>query len=162
MEIKMIKFDNSKQNISDLIDEITNTIKESIDDNKAIRLKDMIADTKMFVDWAKDYNKVDDLLHQNIIVALNNLKKVSKEELEILDTELLDKYFGVVDSVETILYNYVTNICEDIKKYCEQIIDKRTKSSYKFTKEDLDKLRKEELINMILNEEEPKKEPRLK
>lgn len=31
------------------------------------------------------------------------------------------------------------------------------KSSYKPTKEDLNKLRKEDLINMIINEEEPKK-----
>ena len=38
-----------------------------------------------------------------------------------------------------------------------KIIDKRTKSSYKPTKEDLSKLRKEDLINMIINEEEPKK-----
>lgn len=157
MKVKIIKFDNSKQSINDLIDEITNSIKESFNDNKAIYLKDMIADTKKFVDWVKNYNKVDDLLHQNIIIALNNLKKVSREELEILNTELLDEYFGIVDSIETILYNYVTHICEDVKNHCEQIIDKRTKSSYKFTKEDLDKFRKEELINMILNEEKPKK-----
>ena len=117
----------------------------------------MIADTKMFVDWAKDYNKVDDLLHQNIIVALNNLKNVSKEELESLDECELNEYFGIVNNVENILYKYITNVCENVKDNIREIIDKRTKSSYKPTKEDLNKLRKEDLINMIINEEEPKK-----
>lgn len=117
----------------------------------------MIADTKMFVDWAKDYNKVDDLLHQNIIVALNNLKNVSKEELESLDECELNEYFGIVNNVEHILYKYITNVCENVKDNIIEIIDKRTKSSYKPTKEDLSKLRKEDLINMIINEEEPKK-----
>ena len=147
MKLKTIEFDNSKQSISDLIDEIANSIKESFDKSKSDIFKYMIADTKMFVDWAKDYNKVDDLLHQNIIVALNNLKNVSKEELESLDECELNEYFGIVNNVEHILYKYIII----------EIIDKRTKSSYKPTKEDLSKLRKEDLINMIINEEEPKK-----
>ena len=157
MKLKTIEFDNSKQSISDLIDEIANSIKESFDKSKSDIFKYMIADTKNFVDWAKDYNKVDDLLHQNIIVALNNLKKVSKEELESLDECELNEYFGIVNNVENILYKYITNVCENVKDNIIEIIDKRTKSSYKPTKEDLSKLRKEDLINMIINEEEPKK-----
>ena len=157
MKLKTIEFDNSKQSISDLIDEIANSIKESFDKSKSDIFKYMIADTKMSVDWAKDYNKVDDLLHQNIIVALNNLKNVSKEELESLDECELNEYFGIVNNVENILYKYITNVCENVKDDIREIIDKRTKSSYKPTKEDLNKLRKEDLINMIINEEEPKK-----
>ena len=157
MKLKTIEFDSSKQSISDLIDEIANSIKESFDKSKSDIFKYMIADTKSFVDWAKDYNKVDDLLHQNIIVALNNLKKVSKEELESLDECELNEYFGIINNVENILYKYITNVCENVKDNIIEIIDKRTKSSYKPTKEDLSKLRKEDLINMIINEEEPKK-----
>lgn len=157
MKLKTIEFDSSKQSISDLIDEIANSIKESFNKSKSDIFKYMIADTKMFVDWVKDYNKVDDLLHQNIIVALNNLKNVSKEELESLDECELNEYFGIVNNVENILYKYITNICENVKDNIREIIDKRTKSSYKPTKEDLNKLRKEDLINMIINEEEPKK-----
>lgn len=157
MKLKTIEFDSSKQSISDLIDEIANSIKESFDKSKSNIFKYMIADTKNFVDWAKDYNKVDDLLHQNIIVALNNLKNVSKEELESLDECELNKYFGIINNVENILYKYITNVCENVKDDIVEIIDKRTKSSYKPTKEDLNKLRKEYLINMIINEEEPKK-----
>jgi len=157
MKLKTIEFDSSKQSISDLIDEIANSIKESFDKSKSDIFKYMIADTKIFVDWVKDYNKVDDLLHQNIIVALNNLKNVSKEELESLDECELNEYFGIVNNVENILYNYITNVCENVKDDIREIIDKRTKSSYKPTKEDLNKLRKEDLINMIINEEEPKK-----
>ena len=157
MKLKTIEFDNSKQSISDLIDEIANSIKESFDKRKSDMFKYMIADTKMFVDWGKDYNKFDDLLHQNIIVALNNLKNVGKEELESLDECELNEYFGIVNNVENILYKYITNVCENVKDNIREIIDKRTKSSYKPTKEDLNKLRKEDLINMIINEEEPKK-----
>ena len=166
MKLKTIEFDSSKQSISDLIDKIANSIKESFDKSKSDIFKYMIADTKMFVDWAKDYNKVDDLLHQNIIVALNNLKNVSKEELESLDECELNEYFGIVNNVEHILYKYITNVCENVKDNIIEIIDKRTirsslrslfKYSYKLTKEDLNKLRKEDLINMIINEEEPKK-----
>lgn len=157
MKLKTIEFDSSKQSISDLIDEIANSIKESFDKSKSDIFKYMIADTKMFVDWVKDYNKVDDLLHQNIIVVLNNLKNVSKEELESLDECELNEYFGIVNNVENILYKYITNICENVKDNIREIIDKHTKSSYKPTKEDLNKLRKEDLINMIINEEEPKK-----
>ncbi len=40
--------------------------------------KNMIVDTKQFINWVKDYKEIDDLLHQNIIIALNNLKKVDK------------------------------------------------------------------------------------
>lgn len=157
MKLKTIEFDSSKQSISDLIDEIANSIKESFDKSKSDIFKYMIADTKMCVDWVKDYNKFDDLLHQNIIVALNNLKNVSKEELESLDECELNEYFGIVNNVENILYKYITNVCENVKDDIREIIDKRTKSSYKPTKEDLNKLRKEDLINMIINEEEPKK-----
>lgn len=157
MKLKTIEFDSSKQSISDLIDEIANSIKESFDKSKSNIFKYMIADTKNFVDWAKDYNKFDDLLHQNIIVALNNLKNVSKEELESLDECELNEYFGIVNNVENILYKYITNVCENVKDDIREIIDKRTKSSYKPTKEDLNKLRKEDLINMIINEEESKK-----
>lgn len=157
MKLKTIEFDSSKQSISNLIDEIANSIKESFDKSKSDIFKYMIADTKMFVDWVKDYNKVDDLLHQNIIVALNNLKNVSKEELESLDECELNEYFGIVNNVENTLYKYITNVCENVKDDIREIINKRTKSSYKSTKEDLNKLRKEDLINMIINEEEPKK-----
>ena len=157
MKLKTIEFDSSKQSISDLIDEIANSIKESFDKSKSNIFKDMIADTKLFVDWAKDYNEVDNLLHQNIIIALNNLKNVSKKELESLDKCELNEYFGIVNNVENILYKYITDVCENVKDDIREIIDKRTKSSYKPTKEDLNKLRKENLINMIINEEEPKK-----
>lgn len=157
MKPKTIEFDSPKQSISDLIDKIANSIKESFDKSKSDISKYMIADTKMFVDWAKDYIKVDDLLHQNIIVALNNLKNVSKEELESLDECELNEYFDTVNNAENILYKYITNVCENVKDNIREIIDKRTKSSYKPTKEDLNKLRKEDLINMIINEEEPKK-----
>lgn len=157
MKLKTIEFDSSKQSISDLIYEIANSIKESFNKSKSDIFKYMIADTKIFVDWVKDYNKVDDLLHQNIIVTLNNLKNVSKEELESLDECELNEYFGIVNNIENILYKYITNVCENVKDNIREIIDKRTKSSYKPTKEDLNKLHKEDLINMIINEEEPKK-----
>lgn len=162
MKLKTIEFDNSKQSISDLIDEIANSIKESFDKSKSDIFKYMIADTKIFVDWVKDYNIVDDLLHQDIIIALNNLKNVSKEELESLYECELNEYFDIVNNVENILYKYITNICENVKDDIREIIDKRTKFSYKPTREDLSKLRREDLINMIINEEEPKKEPRLR
>lgn len=161
MEIKMIKFDNFKQSISDLIDEITNSIKESFDKSKSNIFKDIIADTKLFVDWAKDYNEVDNLLHQNIIIALNNLKTVSKEELELLDADEIDSYYELVDDIEIILSKYSYCICKQVKDNIKDIINKRNerrnKSSYKPTKEDLSKLRKEDLINMIIDKEEPKK-----
>lgn len=157
----MIKFDNSKQSISDLIDEVTNSIKESFDKSKSNIFKDMIANTKLFVDWARDYNEVDNLLHQNIIIALNNLKTVSKEELELLDADEIDSYYELVDDIEIILTKYSYCICEQVKDNIKDIINKRNerrnKSSYKPTKEDLSKLRKEDLINMIIDEEEPKK-----
>ena len=50
MKLKTIEFDNSKQSISDLIDEIANSIKESFDKSKSDIFKYMIADIKMFVD----------------------------------------------------------------------------------------------------------------
>ena len=157
MKLKTIEFDSFKQSISDLIDEIANSIKESFDKTRSDIFKDMITSTKLFVDWAKDYNEVDNLLHYNIIITLNNLKKVSREELELLDECELNEYFGIVNNVENILYKYITNVCENVKDDIREIIDKHTKSSYKPTKEDLNKLRKEDLINMIINEEEPKK-----
>lgn len=161
MKIKTIKFDGSKQNISDLIDEIANSIKESFDKSKNYTFKRMIADTKNFVDWAKDYKELDDLMYQNIIIALNNLKNVSKEELELLDADEIDSYYELVNNIEIILGKYSYCICKQVKDNIKDIINKRNerhnKSSYKPTKEDLSKLRKEDLINMIINEEEPKK-----
>lgn len=161
MKLKTIEFDNYKQSISDLIDEIANSIKESFDKSKNHMFKHMIADTKNFVDWAKDYNEVDNLLHQNIIIALNNLKNVSKEELELLDADEIDSYYELVNDIEIILDKYIYCICKQVKDNIKDIINKinerHNKSSYKPTKEDLSKLRKEDLINMIINEEEPKK-----
>lgn len=169
MKLKTIEFDSSKQSISNLIDEIANSIKESFDKSikesfdksKSNIFKDMIADTKLFVDWAKDYNELDNLLHQNIIIALNNLKKVSREELELLDTDEIDNYYNIVNDIEIILNKYCYYICKQVNDNIKDIVDKRNercnKSSYKPTKEDLSKLRKEDLINMIINEEEPKK-----
>lgn len=161
MKIKTIKFDGSKQNISDLIDEIANSIKESFDKSKNYMFKRMIADTKNFVDWAKDYKELDDLMYQNIIIALNNLKNVSKEELELLDADEIDSYYELVNNIEIILGKYSYCICKQVKDNIKDIINKRNerhnKSSYKPTKEDLSKLCKEDLINMIINEEEPKK-----
>lgn len=161
MKLKTIEFDSSKQSISNLIDEIANSIKESFDKSKSNMLKDMIADTKLFVDWAKDYNEVDNLLHQNIIIALNNLKKVSREELELLDTDEIYNYYNIIKDIEIILSNYSYYICKQVKDNIKDIVNERNeccnKSSYKPTKEDLSKLCKEDLINMIINEEEPKK-----
>lgn len=161
MKLKTIEFDSSKQSISNLIDEIANSIKESFDKSKSNIFKDMIADTKLFVDWAKDYNEVDDLLHQNIIIALNNLKKVDKKDIEHLNGDELSDYYDVVSDIEIVVCNYTYNICKQIRGFINEIIDERNKkynNSYcKFTKEDLSKLCKEDLINMIINEEEPKK-----
>lgn len=161
MKLKTIEFDSYKQSISNLIDEIANSIKESFDKSKSDIFKDMITDTKLFVDWAKDYNEVDNLLHQNIIIALNNLKNVSKEELEFLDADEIDNYYNIVKDIEIILSKYSYYICKQVTDNIKDIINKRNerhnKSSYKFTKEDLSKLCKEDLINMIIDEEEPKK-----
>lgn len=161
MKLKTIKFDSSKQSISDLIDEIANSINESFNKSKSDIFKYMIADTKKFVDWAKNYNEVDDLLHQNIIIALNNLKKVSREELEYLEADEIDSYYELINDIEIILGKYSYCICKQVKDNIKDIINKRNerhnKSSYKPTKEDLSKLCKEDLINMIINEEEPKK-----
>lgn len=136
-------------------------LKSPFDKSKSNIFKDMIADTKLFVDWAKNYNKVDNLLHQNIIIALNNLKIVSKEELELLDADEIDSYYELVDDIEIILSKYSYCICKQVKDNIKDIINKRNerrnKSSYKPIKEDLSKLRKEDLINMIIDEEEPKK-----
>lgn len=161
MKLKTIEFDSSKQSISNLIDEIANSIKESFDKTKSDIFKDMISSTKLFVDWAKDYKELDDLMHQNIIIALNNLKNVSKEELELLDADEIDSYYELVNDIEIILGKYSYCICKQVKDNIKDIINKRNerhnKSSYKPTKEDLSKLCKEDLINMIINEEEPKK-----
>lgn len=161
MKLKIIEFDSSKQSISNLIDEIADSIKESFDKTKSDIFKDMITSTKLFVDWAKDYKELDDLIYQNIIIALNNLKNVSKEELELLDADEMDSYYELVNDVEIILGKYSYCICKQVKDNIKDIINKRNechnKSSYKPTKEDLSKLRKEDLINMIINEEELKK-----
>ncbi len=161
MKIKTIEFDSSKQSISDLIDEIANSIKESFDKSKSGMFKNMIVDTKQFINWAKDYKEIDDLLHQNIIIALNNLKKVDKKDIEHLNGDELSDYYDVVSDIETIVRNYTYNICKQVRGFINEIIDERNKkynNSYcKFTKEDLSKLCKEDLINMIINEEEPKK-----
>lgn len=161
MKAKIITFDSSKQNVGDLIEEIANSIKKSIEENSLTTIKEMIADTKQFVDWAKDYKEIDDLIHQNIIVALNNLKKVDKKDIEYLNGDELSNYYNIVCDIETILSTYTYNICKQIRGFINEIIDERNKkynNSYcKFTKEDLSKLCKEDLINMIINEEEPKK-----
>lgn len=161
MKLKTIEFDSSKQSISNLIDKIANSIKESFGKSKSDIFKDMIADTKKFVDWAKDYNELDGLLHQNIIIALNNLKKVSREELELLDADEIDNYYNIVNDIGIILSKYSYYICKQVKDNIKYIVNKRNercnKSSYKPTKEDLSKLCKEDLINIIINEEEPKK-----
>ena len=144
MKTKTIEFDSSKQSISDLIDEIANSIKESFDKSKSDMFKNMIVDTKQFINWVKDYKEIDDLLHQNIIIG----------------NELSD-YYDVVSDIEIVVRNYTYNICKQIRGFINEIIDERNKkynNSYcKFTKEDLSKLCKEDLINMIINEEEPKK-----
>lgn len=161
MKTKIIEFDSSKQSISDLIDEIANSIKESFDKSKSNMFKNMIVDTKQFINWVKDYKEIDDLLHQNIIIALNNLKKVDKKDIEHLNGDELSDYYDVVSDIEIIVCNYTYNICKQVRGFINEIIDGRNKkynNSYrKFTKEDLSKLCKEELINMIINEEEPKK-----
>ena len=161
MKMKVIEFNSPKQSISNLIDEITNNIKESFDKSKNHIFKCMISDTKNFVDWAKDYKELDDLMYHNIIIALNNLKNISKEELELLDADEIDSYYELVNDIEIILGKYSYCICKQVKDNIKDIINKRNerhnKSSYKPTKEDLSKLRKEDLINMIIDEEEPKK-----
>lgn len=161
MKTKTIEFDSSKQSISDLIDEIANSIKESFDKSKSDMFKNMIVDTKQFINWVKDYKEIDDLLHQNIIIALNNLKKVDKKDIKHLNGDELSDYYDVVSDIEIVVRNYTYNICKQIRGFINEIIDERNKkynNSYcKFTKEDLSKLCKEDLINMIINEEEPKK-----
>lgn len=161
MKTKTIEFDSSKQSISDLINEIANSIKKLFDKSKSDMFKNMIVDTKQFINWVKDYKEIDDLLHQNIIIALNNLKKVDKKDIEHLDGDELSDYCDVVSDIEIVVCNYTYNICKQIKGFINEIIDERNKkynNSYcKFTKEDLSKLCKEDLINMIINEEEPKK-----
>ena len=161
MKTKTIEFDNSKQSIIDLIDEITNSIKESFDKSESDMFKNMIVNTKQFINRVKDYKELDDLLHQNIIIALNNLKKVDKKHIEYLNGDELSDYYDVVSDIEIVVRNYTYNICKQIKDFINEIIDERNKkynNSYcKFTKEDLSKLCKEDLINMIINEEEPKK-----
>lgn len=161
MKMKTIEFDSSKQSISDLIDEIANSIKESFDKSKSDMFKNMIADTKNFVNWAKDYKEIDDLMYQNIIIALNNLKNISKEELELLNKEELIDYDDLTFEINSIINNYSKNICNKVRSSIREIIrnknEQTIKSSYKPTKEDLSKLCKEDLINIIINEEEPKK-----
>lgn len=161
MKIKTIEFDSFKQSINDLIDEIANSIKESFDKSKSDMFKNMIVDTKQFINWVKDYKEIDDLLYQNIIIALNNLKKVDKKDIEHLNGDELSDYYDVVSDIEIVVCNYTYNICKQIRGFINEIIDERNKkynNSYcKFTKEDLSKLCKEDLINMIINEEEPKK-----
>lgn len=161
MKTKTIEFDNSKQGISDLIDEIANSIKESFYESKNDMLKNMIVDTKQFINWVKNYKELDDLLHQNIIIALNNLKKVDKKDIEDLNGDELSDYYDVVSNIDIIICNYTYNICKQIKGFINEIIDERNKkynnSCYKFIKEDLNKLCKEDLINIIINEEKPKK-----
>lgn len=161
MKTKIIEFDNSKQSISDLINEIANSIKESFDESKNDMFKNMIVDTKQFISWVKDYKELDDLLHQNIIIALNNLKKVDKKDIEDLNIDELNDYYDVVSDIEILVSNYTYNICKQIKGFINEIIDERNKkynnSCCKFIKEDLNKLCKEDLINIIINEEKPKK-----
>lgn len=166
MKTKIIEFDNSKQSISDLIDEIANSIKESFDKSKNDMFKNMIVDTKQFINWVKNYKELDDLLHQNIIIALNNLKKVDKKDIENLNEDELSDYYDVVSNIDIVVCNYTYNICKQIKGFIKEIIDERNKkynnSCCKFIKEDLNRLCKEDLINIILNEEKTEKEPKLR
>ena len=127
MKLKIIEFDSSKQSISNLIDEIADSIKESFDKTKSDIFKDMITSTKLFVDWAKDYKELDDLIYQNIIIALNNLKNVSKEELELLDADEMDSYYELVNDVEIILGKYSYCICKQVKDNIKDIINKLKK-----------------------------------
>ena len=162
MKTKTIEFDNSKQSTSDLINEIANSIKESFDKSKSDMFKNMIVDTKRFINWAKNYKKLDNLLHQNIIIALNNLKKVDKNDIEDLNGDELNDYYDVVSNIDIVVCNYTYNICKQIKGFINEIIDERNKkynnSCCKFIKEDLNRLCKEDLINIIINEEKPKKD----
>ena len=151
MKTKTIEFDSSKQSISDLIDEIANSIKESFDKKvKSDMFKNMIVNTKQFINWVKDYKEIDDLLHQNIIIALDNLKKVDKKDIEHLNRDELSDYYDVVSDIEIVVRNYTYNICKQIRGFINEIIYERNKkynNSYcKFTKEDLSKLCKEDLI----------------
>ena len=161
MKTKIIEFDNSKQSISDLINEIANSIEESFDKSKNDMFKNMIVDTKQFINWVKNYKELDDLLHQNIIIALNNLKKVDKKDIEDLNEDELSDYYDVVSNIDIVASNYIYNICKQIKGFINEIIDERNKkynnSCCKFIKEDLNRLCKEDLINIIINEEKPKK-----
>ena len=100
MKTKTIEFDNSKQSIIDLIDKLTNSIKESFDKSESDMFKNMIVNTKQFINWVKDYKEIDDLLHQNIIIALNNLKKVDKKHIEYLNGDELSDYYDVVSDIE--------------------------------------------------------------
>lgn len=161
MKTKTIEFDNSKQSISDLIDEIVNSIKESFDKSKNDMFKNMIVDTKQFINWVKNYKELDDLLHQNVITALNNLKKVDKKDIEDLNEDELSDYYAVISDIDIIVCYYTYNVCKQIKGFINEIIDERNKkynnSCCKFIKEDLNRLCKEDLINIIINEEKPKK-----
>ena len=166
MKTKIIEFDNSKQSIGDLINEIANSIKESFDESKNDMFKNMIVDTKEFINWVKNYKKLDDLLHQNIIIALNNLKKVDKKDIENLNEDELNDYYDVVSNIDIAVSNYTYNICKQIKGFINEIIDERNKkynnSCCKFIREDLNRLCKEDLINIIINEEKTEKEPKLR
>ena len=169
MKTKIIEFDSSKQSISDLINEIANTIKESFDKSKSDIFKNMIVDTKQFINWVKDYKEIDGLLHQNIIIALNNLKKVDKKDIEQLNGDELSDYYDIINDIEIVVRNYTYNVCKQVKDFINEIIDERNKkynNSYceftkedlsKVCKEDLSKLCKEDLINMIINGKKPKK-----
>lgn len=166
MKTKTIEFDNFKQSISDLIDEIANSIKESFDKSKNDMFKNMIVDTKQFINWVKNYKELDDLLHQNVIIALNNLKKVDKKDIENLNEDELNDYYDVVSNIDIVVCNYTYNICKQIKGFINEIIDERNKkynnSCCKFIREDLNRLCKEDLINIIINEEKTEKEPKLR
>ena len=159
MKLKTIEFDSSKQSISDLIEEIANTINESFKESKIDVFKDMIADTKVFAEWAKDYKDLNDLLYQHVIIAINNLKKVRSEELVLLSVKVLTDYYDLIYDVENILCNYSADICNHVKFLIKEVINRKSDKSFcKSTKEDLSKLSKEDLINMIIKEEEPKKD----
>lgn len=101
------------------------------------------------------------MLHQNIIIALNNLKKVDKKDIEDLNGDELSDYYDVVSNIDIIVSNYIYNICKQIKGFINEIIDERNKkynnSCCKSIKEDLNRLCKEDLINIIMNEEKTEK-----
>lgn len=76
MKLKTIEFDSSKQSISNLIDEIANSIKESFDKSKSNIFKDMIADTKLLLIGLKIIMKLTIYFIKILLLLLIILKKL--------------------------------------------------------------------------------------